>query len=53
MHWNLILDSGVKEAQAEEKTAAEEKDAGDKDQRHIPIEEKSDVLKNDGKDETQ
>jgi hypothetical protein len=31
MHRNLILDSGMKDAQAEEKTAAEEEDTGDKD----------------------
>jgi hypothetical protein len=35
MHRNLILDTGVKDAQTEEKTAEEEEDAGDKDQHHI------------------
>ena len=35
MHRNLILDTGVKDAQTEEETAEEEEDAGDKDQHHI------------------
>jgi hypothetical protein len=39
MHWNLIPDSGPKNAQTEEKTAPEEEDAGDADQQYISREE--------------
>jgi len=53
MHWNLILDSRVKDAQTEEETAAEEEDAGGKDQHRTSREEGCDILEDDGKDETQ
>ena len=47
MHRNLLLDSGVKDAQTEEKTAAEEEDAGDKDQHHISRKEGGDIFEDD------
>jgi hypothetical protein len=53
MHWNLILDSGVQDAQAKEKTAAEEKGAGRKDQHRVSRKERGYILEDDGEDETQ
>ena len=53
VHRDPVLDSGLENAQTEEKTAAEKEDAGDKDHYRISWEEGGDILEDDGKDETQ
>ena len=53
MHRNLIFDPRVKDPQTEEKPAAKEKDAGDKDQHEISREERGNIFEDDGEDETQ
>jgi hypothetical protein len=53
MHRDLILDSGAKDTQTEEKTAKEEQGAGNKDQHSISREKRGDAFEDDRKNETQ
>jgi hypothetical protein len=52
LHWNLILDSGMKNTHTEKKAAAKEKDPGNKDQYGISREERGDTFEDNGEDET-
>ena len=53
MHWNLLLDPGMKDSETEEKPAAKKEEAGGKNQHAVSMENRSDVFKDDRKDETE
>ena len=53
MHRNLILDSGMKDTQTEEKPTAQQKEAGNEDQYEISREERGNTFEDNGEDEAQ